>query len=290
VTSTLPVLGDPDAMRAWSDRARVAGQRVAMVPTMGALHAGHLELVRVATGLADVVVVSIFVNPLQFNRVDDFAAYPQPLDDDLRACALAGVGAVYAPTAGAMYPSGFQTHVEPGVLAKPLEGQGRAGHFRGVATVVCKLFGAARPHVAVFGQKDFQQLAVVRAMAADLDTGVDIVGVPTVREADGVALSSRNRRLSGADRAAAVCIPRALGAAREAFTSGERRVENLAASARAVLDVEPLATVEYLSINDASTLVALEPDDVLSSAAVLSTAVWFGEVRLIDNVVLDTIP
>ena len=162
---------------------------------MGALHPGHLHLVEVARKHASVVVVSIFVNPIQFNQRADFDRYPRAMDEDRRLCAEAGVDALYLPTAEAMYPPGFQTHVDPGPLAEPMEGTFRPGHFRGVATVVAKLFLAVRPDVAVFGEKDYQQLAIIRRMATDLDFGIEVIGVPTVREPDGVAMSSRNRRL-----------------------------------------------------------------------------------------------
>jgi len=272
-------------MSAWSDAQRVAGRRVALVPTMGALHDGHLALVREARAHADVVAVSIFVNPLQFDRRDDFDAYPRPLDDDLETCRAAGVDGVYAPTADAMYPVGFQTNVEPGTLGDVLEGAHRRGHFRGVATVVAKLFGAARPHVAVFGQKDFQQLAIIRRMARDLDMGIDIIGLPTVREADGVALSSRNRRLSPAQRAAAVCVPRSLQAVAEALAAGEHDTATLAALGRSVVDDEPLARFEHLELVHPDTL---QPLAEITGQAVAVTAVWFGEVRLIDNRLLAT--
>src|SRR4051794_40784979 len=189
-------------MRAWSGQRREGGHIVGLVPTMGALHDGHLSLIEHARHRADDIVVSIFVNPLQFERGDDFERYPRPIDDDVAACIEAGVAAVYAPTAAVMYPDGFQTHVEPGTLAGGMEGAVRDGHFRGVATVVAKLFGAVRPHLAVFGEKDFQQLVVIRRMAEDLDMGVEIHAVPIVREPDGLALSSRNRLLPPADRAA----------------------------------------------------------------------------------------
>ncbi len=222
-------------------RPHAAGRRVGLVPTMGALHEGHLRLVELARRHADVVVVSIFVNPLQFDRRDDFERYPRPIDGDLVLCEAVGADAVYAPTAGAMYPPGFQTHVEPGALAAPMEGAGRPGHFRGVTTVVTKLFNAVRPAVAVFGQKDYQQLAIIRRMALDLDTGIEIVTAPTVREPDGLAMSSRNRRLSPSNRAAAVCVPHALEAAAQAMANGERRSEVLVAAAAAVIAGEPAA-------------------------------------------------
>ena len=274
------VFDTPGALRAWSDEQRVAGRRVGLVPTMGALHHGHMALVDEARRHADVVIVTIFVNPLQFNRSDDFNAYPRPIDDDLAICRDHGVDAVYAPVASTMYPAGFQTHVEPGSLADVLEGAHRPGHFRGVTTVVAKLFGAAAAHVAVFGQKDFQQLAVIRRMADDLDIGVEIVGMPTVREADGLAMSSRNRRLSPAQRACAVCVPRALQAVADVLADGQRDAALLAAVGRAVIDAEPLARFEHLEIVDADTL---EPVSLVDRPAVAVIAVWFGDVRLIDN-------
>ncbi len=279
----LKVIDQPAALAAWSDDQRLAGKRVALVPTMGALHDGHLALITEAQRRADVVIVSIFVNPLQFNRRDDFDAYPRPIDEDLETCRRCGVNAVYAPLASAMYPDGFQTSVEPGVLADVLDGPSRPGHFRGVTTVVAKLFGAARPHAALFGQKDYQQLAIIRHMVADLDMAIEIVGVPTVREPDGVALSSRNRRLTSAERAAAVCVPKALAAIAEAVAGGERDCNRLQAIGRAIFDVQPLARLEQLEIVDPDTLSSLATIDDTAPNAVAVIAVWFGEVRLIDN-------
>ncbi len=276
----MQVFTNPAEMSAWSDAQRVAGRRVGVVPTMGALHEGHLALVDEARRHADVVVVTIFVNPLQFNRPDDFAAYPRPIDDDLALCRDRGVDAVYAPTAADMYPEGFQTHVEPGALAELLEGAHRPGHFRGVTTVVAKLFGATRPHVAVFGEKDYQQLTIVRRMVTDLDMGIEIVGLPTVREADGVAMSSRNRRLTPEQRTAAVCVPRSLDAVQRALAGGVTDVAELVSIGRAVVDAEPLARFEHLEIIDTDRLTPLETVAVTAQAV---TAVWFGEVRLIDN-------
>ena len=279
------VFDTPGQMSAWSDAQRVAGRTVALVPTMGALHAGHLALIELAHQHADVVVVSIFVNPLQFNRRDDFDAYPRPLTDDLVACETAAVDAVYAPDADSMYPEGFDTHVEPGELAAVLEGVLRPGHFRGVTTVVAKLFGATRPHVAMFGQKDFQQLAIIRRMATDLDMGITIVGLPTLREPDGVAMSSRNRRLSPAQRAAAVCVPTALQAVADAVAGGTTNSAALVAIGQAVVSAEPLARFEHLEVVDPHTMRALTE---VRSNALAVTAVWFGDVRLIDNRLLST--
>jgi pantoate--beta-alanine ligase len=275
----MELLDAPGAGRAWSDTHRRDGRTVALVPTMGALHRGHLALIDAAQQLADVVAVSIFVNPLQFDRSDDFEHYPRPLAEDLEICARAGVAAVYAPTPAAMYPAGFQTHVEPGPLADTLEGLMRPGHFGGVATVVAKLFGALRPDVALFGEKDAQQLAVVRRMTLDLDLGVTVIGVPTVREPDGLALSSRNVRLSPDDRRAAVCVPRAIDAARNSVASGERTADAVARAARDVVNDEPRARLEYAEVVDDGFAPVVHLDD----QALLVLAVWFGDVRLIDN-------
>ncbi len=278
---SLTIIDQPAALAAWSDAQRLAGKRVALVPTMGALHDGHLALITEAKSRADVVIVSIFVNPLQFNRRDDFDAYPRALDDDLETCRRCAVDAVYAPLAATMYPDGFQTHIEPGALADVLDGSSRPGHFRGVTTVVAKLFNAARPHVAVFGQKDYQQLVIIRRMVADLDMAIEIVGIPTVREPDGLALSSRNRRLTPEQRAAAVCVPLALAAIAEAAIGGERACHQLQAIGRAFVDAQPLARLEQLEIVDRETLSPLTALKAPPALAVI--AVWFGEVRLIDN-------
>ena len=280
----MKVLTHPAAMRAWSDGRRQSGRRVVVVPTMGALHQGHRALIDEARRHGDDVVVTIFVNPLQFNSSTDFQGYPRPIDDDLSTCAAAGVDAVYAPTAAVMYPPGFQTHVEPGALADRLEGEHRPGHFRGVTTVVAKLFAAVRPDVAVFGQKDAQQLAIVRRMVSDLDVGVDVVSMPTVREPDGLAMSSRNRRLSPAERDAAVCIWRGLQALGAAVDAGERDPAALTATGVAPILAEPLARLEYLELVDRDDF---EPVRSVGAGPVLAvTAVWCGEVRLIDNIEL----
>jgi pantoate--beta-alanine ligase len=280
----MDTLETPAAAQRWSGRHRKAGQRIAFVPTMGALHAGHLRLIEVAKARAPCVVVSLFVNPTQFNQRSDFERYPRPLESDLAACRVAGVDAVYVPSQTTMYPPGFQTFVDPGPLAEPMEGTHRQGHFRGVTTVVTKLFLAVRPDIAVFGEKDFQQLAIIRRMTADFDFGIEIVAVPTVREADGVAISSRNQRLSGDERLAARCIPRALEAAATAVATGATRSSHIVAVAKQVVAAEPLARLEYAELCDPATL---ERVDDISGPTLLALAVWIGEIRLIDNVVLD---
>jgi pantoate--beta-alanine ligase len=281
-----PVATTPAEMRALGDALRRGGLRVALVPTMGALHAGHLALVEAARGLADRVVVSIFVNPLQFGEAGDFSGYPRPLDEDLASCASSGVDAVYAPTVGAMYPEGFDTRVVPGTLAQAMEGRSRPGHFEGVATVVAKLLTTVRPDVAVFGEKDYQQLAVVRRMSIDLDLGVEIVGHPTIREADGLALSSRNRRLTADQRAAAAVIPRAIAAAVDRASADGSTPIDVENAAVALIAQEPLAQLDYVSVFDTEDLSGVE--SFVSSRRVaghyrIAIAARFGDVRLIDN-------
>ena len=276
----MTTLTEPRPMQAWADAERAAGRRIALVPTRGALHDGHLALVAEARRRAECVVVSVFVNPIQCDRRDDFEQYPRPLEGDLRICAGAGVDAVYAPSAAAMYPEGFQSAVEVARLTEPLCGAARPGHFRGVTTVVTKLFHAVRPDVAVFGEKDYQQLAVIRRMTADLDFGIEIVGVATVREPDGLALSSRNRRLGADDRAAARCVPRALDAAADAVRAGERRAAAVVARATAVIGAEGRARLEYAELRDPETLAEVTE---VAGPALLALAVWVGGVRLIDN-------
>ena len=271
---------EPRAMQAWADATRARGERIALVPTMGALHEGHVALITEARRRAKRVVVSIFVNPIQFDRPDDFARYPRTLEEDSTRCAAAGVDVVFAPGPGAMYPEGFRTAVEVAGLTEPLCGKTRPGHFRGVTTVVTKLLHAVRPHLAVFGEKDWQQLAVIRRMAADLDFGIEIVGVPTVREADGLALSSRNRRLGPTEREAARCVPRALETAREMVATGETRAGMILGRARMEIASEPRARLEYAELRDPETL---EEVVELESPALLGVAVWVGDVRLIDN-------
>src|SRR5438552_3611846 len=227
-----------------------------------------------------VEITAALTIPTQFNRRDDFEGYPRMLEEDAARCAAAGADVIYAPAAAVMYPEGFQSAVEVAGLSAPLCGKVRPGHFRGVTTVVTKLFHAVRPHLAVFGEKDWQQLAVVRRMTADLDFGIEIVGVPTVREADGLALSSRNRRLGPEDREAARCVPRALDAAAEMAATGETRPAMIVARARMEIAAEPRAQLEYAELRDPETLEEVEE---ATAPALLGVAVWVGGVRLIDN-------
>ncbi len=275
----MKLLTTPAEALEWSRSQHREGCTIGLVPTMGALHDGHLALVRDAAERADSVCVSIFVNPLQFNEGADFDSYPRPIDEDLAACAEAGVDAVYAPTGRAMYSTAFQTRVVPGALAEQMEGAMRPGHFEGVATVVTKLFTALRPDVAVFGQKDYQQLVIVRRLVADLDLGVEIVGHPIERDPDGLAMSSRNLRLTPEQRTAAVCVPRSLTVATEAARAGRTPAEVVRAAVD-VIAAEPLARHEYTTVFDPRTLCEAEQ---MTDGLRIATAVWFGDVRLIDN-------
>ncbi len=287
-----PIIRTVSALQALSDQHRAAGKRVALVPTMGALHEGHLSLIREARARADVVWLSIFVNPTQFNDSSDFDAYPVTLESDLELAARHGVDCVFAPPVEEIYPDGAQTWVEVEGLSESLCGASRPGHFRGVTTVVSKLFLAARPHVAIFGEKDFQQLAVIRAMERDLGFGVEVVGAPTVREKDGVAMSSRNVRLDSEARGQARALVQALEAAEKAMEEGELKRDDLLARVKAILGAPSLAEIDYAELRDPVTL-ALAPE-MLSGPTLLALAVVFrradgdpkGTVRLIDNRVL----
>jgi pantoate--beta-alanine ligase len=278
-------VGTRAACRQLLDNGRAAGRTVGLVPTMGALHEGHIALMTQARAECDLVAVSIFVNPLQFGDPDDISNYPRTLERDLLVCTEAGVDVVFVPAVEEMYPSWPEppsTTVAVSGLTDAWEGAARPGHFDGVATVVAKLFAIAGPCRAYFGQKDFQQLAVVRRMTRDLSLPVEVVGCPTVREADGLALSSRNVRLSPEERRAALALVRALAAGRSAVAAGERDAAAVAAAMRAVVEAEPLAVLDYAAAVDAVTLDEArsfeDPDTVR-----LLVAARVGPVRLIDN-------
>ena len=257
-----------------------------LVPTMGALHEGHLALThraRESAGPDGTVAVSIFVNPIQFDRPGDLAAYPKPLEDDLAKCEAAGVDLVFAPEAGAMYFPDRSITVTESLLSTHLCGATRPGHFDGVCTVVLKLFNLFQADAAVFGEKDVQQLAVLRRMVRDLDVAVEIIGHPTVREPDGLAMSSRNVRLTPQHRADAPRIRRALEGARSLLQFGERSASPFLAAARKHLEDSPFLRIDYLELVDAETLQPVSP---IKRPAVLATAVFYGDVRLIDHVTL----
>lgn len=271
-------------MRQWSEAERRAGRRIAFVPTMGFLHSGHLCLVRDARARGERLVVSIFVNPRQFGPGEDFAGYPRDFIRDRELLENESVDVLFHPSVEEMYPRGAQTHVEVERLSLPLCGALRPGHFRGVATVVTKLFNIVLPHLAVFGEKDYQQLQVIRRLAQDLSLGLEIIGHPIVRETDGLAMSSRNAYLTGAERAAALCLSRALCKAERLFKRGETSAQGIVQIAMGELQKEPLAAIEYIKLCDAETLDEIEK---IAGPAVLALAVRIGKARLIDNRVLD---
>ena len=260
-----------------------AARPLGLVPTMGALHDGHMALVDRARLDNRTVCASIFVNPTQFGPREDFSAYPRDVEADLGKLERAGTDVVFSPSLGEMYPDGFETYVDVGSVAARLEGEHRPGHFRGVATVVCKLLAAARPDRAYFGQKDAQQCVVVKRLNADLDLGAQIVVVPTVREPDGLALSSRNEYLSPSERRAATVVHRALELARSMYGDGVADAGSIRREVRSLIDAEPLARVDYVSVADPDTLEELER---VTPGALTSLAVYVGETRLIDNITL----
>jgi pantoate--beta-alanine ligase len=263
---------------------RLGGRRVALVPTMGALHAGHGRLLQNARAHGDWVVCSIFVNQMQFGAGEDFNKYPRTFDADLDVCRQAGCQAVFAPSAEDMYPRGFATTITPGPLGAILEGAYRPGHFDGVMTVVCKLLQAALPDAALFGEKDYQQLCVLRQLVQDLNMPIEVVPMAIVREADGLAMSSRNRYLSIADRQRALIVVAAVRAGQRAFAAGERDPRRIEAAARAVLASDAAAEPDYIEVRDAATLGEVS---TLSQAARLLMTVRVGGVRLLDNGALD---
>ena len=282
----MQIIRETAALREALAALRGAGGTLALVPTMGALHAGHLALVAAARRRADHVVASIFVNPLQFAAHEDLSTYPRREASDAALLEAEGCALLWAPDAAAMYPQGFATTVSVSGVSDDLDGAARPGHFEGVATVVAKLFGQVRPDVAIFGEKDYQQLCVIRRLAIDLDLGVEIIGVPTQRDADGLALSSRNAYLSDEERLAARALPRALGEAARAIGAGEDVAEALAkASARlAEAGFEP---IDYVELRDAATL---ETMDVLDRPARILAAARIGRTRLIDNLPVQPSP
>ena len=276
---SLEVLSTRDALRQRLDQVRAAGKSIGLVPTMGALHAGHLSLVDAARTECDFALVTIFVNPTQFGPQEDFSRYPRTLEADLGLLAERGAHCVFAPPLTEMYRSGEQTFVEVPAVSELLEGQIRPGHFRGVATIVLKLFNLAHADRAFFGRKDYQQSLVVRRMADDLDLPIQIRVCPTVRDSDGLALSSRNRYLSSDERRRALAIPRSLKLAAEMVRAGTREARAIASAMRGMLDKEQLA-VDYIALADPQTLA---PVDLVDRPIVALIAARVGQTRLIDN-------
>ena len=259
------------------------GKRIAFVPTMGFLHEGHASLLREGRKRGDILILSIFVNPIQFGPTEDLDRYPRNLEGDCTLAESCGVDIVFTPTAGEMYPAGFQTSIRVKELTLPLCGASRPGHFDGVATVVTKLFNIVQPDVSLFGNKDFQQLAIIRRMVADLALPVQIVGMPIVREPDGLAMSSRNAYLSPGERRSALCLSSAIRTVRESYAAGERNADVLLAAARALIQAETGAVIDYLELRDTTTL---ETVTTASDTTLMALAVRIGNTRLIDNTVL----
>ncbi|MBA4392384.1 MAG: pantoate--beta-alanine ligase [Desulfobacca sp.] len=271
-------------MQAMADEFRQAGKKIALIPTMGALHEGHLSLMDYGRKKADIVVVSIFVNPIQFGPKEDFEKYPRDLAGDSQMTEKRGVDIIFSPETGAFYSQSFQTYVSVEGVTQNLCGASRPGHFRGVTTVVCKLFHIVKPHLAIFGQKDFQQVCAIQQMVEDLNMDIEVVGRPTVREADGLAMSSRNVYLSPEERVSAQSLSRALKEAQALFQKGERKTVVLLNQVLSLIKQHTNIIIDYAKICHPKTL---EENSVIEGRGVLALAVWCGTTRLIDNCVLE---
>ncbi|MGD9242339.1 MAG: pantoate--beta-alanine ligase [Desulfobacterales bacterium] len=270
-------------MQERAESLRLDGRRIACVPTMGFLHDGHLSLMRIAKQRADVLVVSVFVNPAQFGPEEDFETYPRNLERDLELCAKEDVDIVFTPETGALYSDDYQSYVKLEHLPHHLCGLSRPVFFTGVATVVCKLFNIVRPHIAVFGEKDYQQLLIIRRMVQDLNFNIEIIGGPIVREKDGLAMSSRNAYLTPDQRPAALTLYRSLVQARKRVETGERDAARILKEVRDLITAQPETDIDYLSICDPETLIDVERID---RTALMALAVKVGKTRLIDNTIL----
>jgi pantoate--beta-alanine ligase len=279
----MEIISDPHEMQGLAREFRGQGLKVVLVPTMGYFHAGHLSLMEYGKTIGDRLVVSLFVNPTQFGPQEDLARYPRDLDRDARLAREVGVDFLYTPEAAAMYLPGFQTYVEVESLSRGLCGAARPGHFRGVATVVLKLFNQVEPQAAVFGEKDYQQLVIIQRLAADLDLPVTVIGRPIVREPDGLAMSSRNTYLNPEERAAALCLWRGIQAARDLAAAGERSRDRIVAGVRELITNTPYTRIDYLALVDPVTLQEVE---AIRGEARLLLAVWINQTRLIDNTLL----
>ncbi len=278
------IITDANELQTLTDQLQQEKKTIGFVPTMGALHAGHLSLVQAARQQTDVVIASIFVNPAQFGPHEDLSRYPRNLERDAKLLAPLGVEYLFTPTPEAIYPDGFATSVNVEGLSERLEGASRPGHFRGVATVLTILFNLVRPHQVFMGQKDAQQVVVVQKMVRDLRIPTEIVIVPTRREADGLAMSSRNQYLNAQEREAATILFRALTTAQGLFASGERKAHVIKQAMEEVIAAEPLASLDYVALNDANTLAPVET--ITEQSVLISLAVRLGKTRLIDNVIL----
>jgi len=279
----MKIINNIQEMQSTALSYRREGRRLAFVPTMGYLHEGHASLLREGRRRGDLLLLSIFVNPIQFGQNEDLGRYPRNMERDRSVAADCGVDILFNPDAGGMYPEGFQTGVTVRQISLPLCGASRPGHFDGVATVVTKLFNIVQPDVALFGRKDFQQLALIRRMTTDLNLPVEIIAMPIVREPDGLAMSSRNAYLTADERESALCLFRAISRVRDLFASGERSIKALLHEASAIIELEPSVQIEYLEFRDA---VLLKDVQVADSITLLAMAVKIGSTRLIDNTVL----
>jgi pantoate--beta-alanine ligase len=276
----MEVIDTAGVMQKRCEDLRLGGQTIALVPTMGFFHEGHLELMRAGKRHADKLIISIFVNPIQFGPSEDFEAYPHDMEGDLTKAQEVGVDLVFAPSVEEMYPDGFQTEIVIEKVTKHLCGTSRPGHFDGVTTVVAKLFNITKPHLAVFGQKDYQQLTVIRRMVKDLSMDIQILGLPTVREADGLAMSSRNSYLSPDERKSALCLKKSLDLADDIVRKGEKDVNNIKMAVEKLIISYPFTEIDYISICHPTTL---EDIDRVEDESLLALAVRVGKARLIDN-------
>ena len=279
----MQVVYEPSAVQRLCESIRRGGRTIGLVPTMGFLHEGHLSLMRRARAENDVLAVSIFVNPTQFGQGEDFDSYPRDLQGDLVKLTAVGADVVFAPSVESVYPNGFRTFVEVAEITEWLCGASRPGHFRGVATVVTKLFHLVQPHRAYFGQKDYQQSVVIRRLVADLDLDLEIIVMSTVREFDGLAMSSRNARLNPHQRRAALVLYRSLRRSEEQIKGGERNAKIILEGMRGMIEAEPLARIDYLALCDPETLKAV---DRIEGPTLAAVAVRFGHTRLIDNILI----
>lgn len=280
----MEIIGSIVKMRQKSGEWIRSGKRIAFVPTMGFFHEGHLELMREAGRRADILVVSIFVNPIQFGPAEDYDTYPRDMEGDRTKAENTGVDVLYTPSASEMYPDGFQTRVSVGRITQHLCGLSRPGHFEGVTTVVAKLFNAVRPHVALFGRKDFQQFMVIRRMVEDLDMDIDVIGVPTVREPDGLAMSSRNKYLNPDERRSALSIKKSMDSAAVMVSEGEKDSGRIISAIRKLILDHPYTRIDYIRICDPVTM---EDKDTVRGETLLALAVYVGGTRLIDNCLLN---
>lgn len=279
----MKIISSPQEMQQLALTHKREGGQIAFVPTMGYLHEGHASLLREGRKQGDLLVLSIFVNPTQFGVNEDLGRYPRDLERDCELARECGVDVVFTPTASGMYPTGFQTALTVQEISRPLCGASRPGHFDGVAIVVTKLFNIVQPDVAFFGKKDFQQLAVIRQMVSDLNLPIEIIGMPIVRETDGLAMSSRNAYLSSAERQSALCLFRTISLVRDLYNDGEENADILRNAALEVIASEPAARIDYLELRDSRTL---QETMTASDTTLMALAVKIGSTRLIDNTVL----